>query len=88
MSGRSRSLATTVFFETNLLGVNEVPYCSIVNFQPALGEFGHEPAQSEPAFPDPSHQEGVVFSGNGLRLVPTHLARRYATSLPENGGPI
>src|ERR1700740_3182668 len=37
-SGRSRSPATTLFFETEVLGMDELPYRTIVNLQPAIGE--------------------------------------------------
>jgi len=47
MSGRSRSLAATLFFEAQLLGMDEVPDRSIIDLQSALGEFGDEPAQGE-----------------------------------------
>ena len=39
-SGRSRSLATTVFFEAELFGVHEVPHRSIIHFKAALSELG------------------------------------------------
>src|ERR1700684_1508159 len=52
-SGRSRSLATTVFFEAEPFGVHEVPHRSIVDLEAALGEFRHQSAQGEPALPDP-----------------------------------
>src|SRR6202047_4139266 len=35
MSGRSRSLAMTVFFKTELLGMNKVPHRSIVDLEAA-----------------------------------------------------
>src|SRR5580704_13386308 len=78
MSGRSRSLATTVFFEAKPFGVDEVPHRSIVDFEAALGEFAHEPAQREAAFPDAARQEYLMLAGNRLRLVPAHLPRRHA----------
>ena len=74
MSGRSRSLATTVFFEAKPFGVDEVPHRSIVDFEAALGEFAHEPAQRKPAFPDAPGQKDLMLAGNRLRLVPAHLA--------------
>src|SRR5579863_2165097 len=54
MSGRSRSLATTVFFEAELLGVNEVPHRSVVDLEAALGQLRHQPAQREGALADAS----------------------------------
>jgi hypothetical protein len=47
MSGRSRSLAATLFFEAQLFGMDEVPDRPIIDLQAALGEFGDEPAQGE-----------------------------------------
>jgi hypothetical protein len=88
MSGRSRSLAMTVFFEAELLGVNEVPHRSIVNLEAALGKFGHEPAQGELPVPDPLHQKSLMLASNGLWLVPAHLARRHAARLLEPPNPI
>src|ERR1700684_2378556 len=38
-SGRSRSLATTLFFEAELLGVDEVPDRSVFDLETATGEF-------------------------------------------------
>src|SRR6478735_8069500 len=46
-SGRSRSLATTVFFEAELLGVNKIPHRPIIDLKAARGELGHQPAQGE-----------------------------------------
>src|ERR1700731_4682985 len=78
MPGRSRSLAMTVFFEAELLGVNEVPHRSIVGFEATLGEFGLKTTQGELSFPDPPHEKGIVLASNGLWFVTAHLARRHA----------
>jgi hypothetical protein len=42
-SGRSRSLATTVFFEAEPIGVNEIPHRAIVDLKAALSELGDQP---------------------------------------------
>ncbi len=41
-SGRSRSLATTVFFEAELLSVDKVPHRPVVDLQAAVGQFAHQ----------------------------------------------
>jgi hypothetical protein len=78
----------TVFFEAELLGVNEVPHRPVINLEAAPGEFGHQPAQGELSSPDPPHEKGMVLANNGLRLVPAHLARRHAARLLEPPNPI
>src|SRR5215831_7866633 len=90
-SGRSRSPATRLFFEAQLLGMDELPDRAIIDLEAALGELGHQPAQSEVALLDPLQKPTSVLARNLLRLVPAHLARRYAAGLahaldPVNGG--
>src|SRR5215471_8439475 len=55
MSGRSRSLATRVFFEAQFLGMEEVPHRTIIDLKATLGELGDEPAYGEvfPVDPPP-----------------------------------
>jgi len=69
-SGRSRSLATTVFFEAQLLGVDEVPDRPIIDLEAALGEFGDKPAQGEVPGLGALQQPGTVLARNCLRLCP------------------
>src|SRR3982075_1285496 len=88
MSGRSRSLAMTVFFEAELLGVNEVPHRSIIDLKTALGKFGHQPAPSKFSFSDPLHQKGLVLAGNCLWLFPAHLAPRPPACFLKPPNPI
>jgi hypothetical protein len=57
ISGRSRSLATTVFFEAELLGVNEIPHRSIVRPKAPSSELRDQSAQSEGAFLDAPRQK-------------------------------
>jgi len=78
----------TVFFEAQLLGVNEVPHRPVVDLEAALGKFGHKTAQSELSLPDPLRQKGVMLSSNGLWLVTAHLARRHAARRLEAPNPI
>src|SRR6266545_338055 len=91
MSGRSRSPATTLFFEAQLLGMDELPDRAVIHLQPALAELGDEPAQGEVSVLDPLQEPGRVLARNRLRLVTAHLARRNAPGLtlalhPVNGG--
>src|ERR1700720_3101744 len=79
MSGRSRSLAMTVFFKTELLGMNKVPHRSIVDLEAAQGEL---------PVPDPLHEKDMVLAGNGLGFVAAHLERRHAARLLEPPNPI
>src|SRR5580700_3777355 len=87
-SGRSRSLATTVFFEAELLGVNKIPHRPIIDLKPALSQFGHQPAQGEGPVPDAPRQKSRVLAGDRLGLMPAHLARRDAPRLPKPPHPI
>src|SRR5580693_2276974 len=61
-SGRSRSLATTVFFEAELLGVNEIPHRPIIDLNAARGELGDQSAQSEGAGPDAPRQKSSMLA--------------------------
>src|SRR5882724_9365529 len=83
MSGRSRSPATTLFFETQLLGVDELPDWPVIHLQAAFGELGDEAAQGEVSVVDPLQQPEAVLARNLLGLVPAHLARRNAAGLPH-----
>src|SRR5947207_11461475 len=80
-SGRSRSPATTLFFEAELFGMHEVPYRVVVDLQAASGKLGNEPTYGEIAVPDPLRQPDRVVSRNRLRLVTAHLARSNAAGL-------
>jgi hypothetical protein len=71
--------------------VDEFPDRAIIDLEAALGELGHQSAQSEVSRLDPLQQPEPVLPRNLLRLVPTHLARRHATGLtlalnPVDGG--
>src|SRR6478736_6873536 len=80
-SGRSRSPATTLFFEAELLGMHEVPHRVIVDLQAASSKLGNEPPYSEIAVPDPLRQPNRVVSRNRLRLMTAHLTRLNAAGL-------
>src|SRR5215216_272931 len=87
MSGRSRSLATTLFFETQLLGMDEVPNRSIVDLEAPLGKLPDEPTQREVSFLHPVKKPNPMLSRDRLRLVPAHLARRNAARLSRPANP-
>src|SRR5260221_5278356 len=82
-SGRSRSLATTVFFEAQLLGVDEVPDRPIIDLEVALGEFGYKPAQGEIPCLGALQQPSTMLARNCLRPVAGPLARRNASGLTQ-----
>src|ERR1700680_760676 len=88
MSGRSRSLAATLFFEAQLLRMDEVPDRAVIDLKSALGEFGDEPTQGEVFLPGPLQEPDAVLARNRLRLVPAHLARRNAARLAQPPHPI
>src|SRR6185295_12189122 len=52
-SGRSRSPATMLFFEAQLLVVDKGPDRTVVDLQTALGEFARQPEQGEVLLLDP-----------------------------------
>src|SRR5271169_6574005 len=83
MSGRSRSPATTLFFEAELLGVDKVPDRPIIDLEAAFGQFGYKPAQGEVPCLGALQQPGMVLARNRLRLVPAHLPRRNAAGLTQ-----
>src|SRR5215831_12823379 len=88
-SGRSRSPATTLFFEAELLGMDELPYRTVVNLQPALSKLGDQAAQGEVSLSSFEHPD-AMFTGNRLRPVAAHLPWCHAAGLvlpahPANG---
>ena len=80
-SGRSRSPATTLFFDAELLGMHEVAHRVIVDLQATTGKLGNEPRMVKSAVLDPLRQPDRVVSRNRLRLVTAHLARSNAAGL-------
>src|SRR5260221_7289459 len=68
-SGRSCSAAISVFFMTELLGVNEIPHRVVIDVQATLGEFRHQPTQSEIRLPAWLHQPIAVRPRNLLRPI-------------------
>src|SRR5712692_8519648 len=69
-SGRSCSLASTVFFEAQPLGVDEVPDRAIIDLETPRGELDHKPAQGEGPLSNPFPQPGLMLVPDRLRLVP------------------
>jgi hypothetical protein len=60
--------------------MDELPYRTVINLQPALSELGDQAAQGEVSL-DSFYHPGTVFAGNRLRPVAAHLARRHAAGL-------
>src|ERR1041385_385939 len=82
-SGRSRSPATTLFFEAELLVVHELPHRAVIDLQPALAELSDKPSQREVASLGSLQQPDTMLARNRLRLVTAHLAWRQAPCLAE-----
>src|SRR4051812_38897398 len=51
-SERSRSPATTLFFEAELLSMDELPHRAVIDLQSASAKLGNQPAQGEIASSD------------------------------------
>jgi hypothetical protein len=69
--------------------MDELPYRTVINLQPALGELGHQAAQGEVSLGS-FQRPDTVFAGNRLRSVAAYLAGRHAAGLalpshPQNG---
>ena len=60
--GRSRSLATTLFLEAELLSVDEVPDPPIVHLETALGKLRHKTPQREGLFPSDAILKKTAYS--------------------------
>jgi hypothetical protein len=73
---------------TELLGVDEIPHRAVIDIQATLGEFGHQPSQSEIRLPAPLHQPIAVRSGNLLRPIATDLVRLDAAGLAKPPHPV
>jgi hypothetical protein len=88
ISGRSRSLATMVFFEAELLGVNEIAHRPIARLKAPIGELGDPSAQSKGALVDAPRQKPSLLASTRLGLTPADLARRDAPRFPNAPHPI
>src|SRR6266404_4179327 len=77
-SGRSRSPATMLFFEAQLLVMDKGPDRPVVNLQAALGEFAHQPEQGEVLLLDPRQQPRALLARDGAGLVAADLAWCHA----------
>src|SRR6266404_6545195 len=82
-SGRSRSPATTLFFEAQPLVVDKGPDRAVVNLQTALGEFAHQPEQGEVLLLDPRQQPYAVLARYRAGFVAADLTRRHAAGVPQ-----
>ena len=81
MSGRERSPATTLFFEAQLLGMDELPHRTIVDPQATLTELDNQAAQREVSFSDPLRKPNRMLAGNCPGLVTAHLPRSDTAGL-------
>src|SRR6266404_3134248 len=86
-SGRSRSPATTLFFEAQPLVVDKGPNRAVVNLQTALGEFAHQPEQGEVLLLDPRQQPRAVLARYRAGLVAADLTRCHAAGVPQTPHP-
>jgi hypothetical protein len=68
--------------------VDEAPDRAVIDLEPTLGKFGHKPTQGEVFLLRPLQQPSPVRARNRLRLVPAHLARRYAPGLTQPPHPV
>src|SRR5262249_36972609 len=87
MSGRSRSLATRLFFEAQFLSLDEVPHRTIIDLKATLGELSDQPPYGEffPSGP-PKNPEGGL-PGAPLGFGAPHLPGPNPASLPEQPNP-
>src|SRR5215813_14457716 len=88
MSGRSRSPATALFFEAQLLVVHETPHRPVVDLQPARRELGHQTPQREIAILDPGQQPDAMLVPDRLRLIPADLAGPNTAGLAQPPHPV
>ena len=84
MSGRSCSLARTLFFIAELFVVHELPYRAVIDLEATGGsQLGYQPTKRELGRLAALDQPVTVRPRDRAWLVATHLARLYAASLPE-----
>src|SRR5271165_7567569 len=83
MSGRSRSLATTLFFEAQLLRMDEVPDRAIIDLEATLGKLSDQPPYREVLLLHPLQKPLAVLTGNRFRFVAPHLAGCHAACLAQ-----
>src|SRR6185295_13427783 len=82
-SGRSRSPATMLFFEAQLLVVDKGPDRTVVDLQTALSEFARQPEQGEVLLLDPRQKPRAVLARDCAGLVAADLARSNAAGLAQ-----
>src|SRR5580704_879772 len=81
-SGRSCSVAISVFFITELLSVDELPHRAVIDLEAALSELSHQPAHGK-IFPAALHQPFAVQPRNLLWPIAADLVRLDAAGLLE-----
>jgi DNA-binding CsgD family transcriptional regulator len=82
-SGRSRSSAMAVFFETQTVGVDEVPDRTVTHLRAKLGEFDLDRAQRHVRLITQAHADVIpLLLLQYVRLWTRRLLRRAAPGLP------
>jgi hypothetical protein len=79
-SGRSCSLAATVFFETQAFGVDEAPHRPVIDLDAAFGKLGDKAAQGEVRPDDPVQKPAAVLADEKLRSSRPSCRRRRCPS--------
>jgi len=77
-----------LFFEAQLLGMDEVPDRAIIDLKAPLGKLGNQPTYCEVLLPDPLQKPLAMLTGNRFWLVATHLAGGNAAGLAHPPHPI
>src|SRR5262245_61463604 len=86
-SGRSCSAAISVFFVTEPLGVDELPYRAVIDLHSALCQLTDKPAQGKIRCPAAVHQPVMMASRDRLWLVTAHPAWLEAAGLAQASHP-
>jgi hypothetical protein len=86
-SGRSCSLARRLFFEAETFGVHEVKDRVVVDLDPALGQFDHQPPQGEIAITAAFKKPVAMLAAQDPGLASTHPIRLEAAALPQPAHP-
>src|SRR5690242_8585764 len=72
-----------LFFEAELLSVDELPNRSVIDLQSALGKFSHQTTYREITVLDPLQQPLTVSAGDRFRFVAAHLTWRDTSGLAQ-----
>src|SRR5437899_4076570 len=72
-----------LFFEAQLLVVDEGPDRTVIHLQPARRQFRHQPAQGEVLLYDPGQQPDPVRACDRPRFIAADLARCHAAGFAQ-----